>query len=88
MARLQVGDSVNTEWGHGKVTEHSDRSVTVTLDDGGKINVVTGTPGYDRIVGSNPLNKDDQDAARERAAKHRDNLRGKPWTHKNPFGGK
>ena len=47
---LTTGQRVTTEWGPGTVTDSSARRVVVQLDDGGSINVQTGTPGYGRIV--------------------------------------
>ena len=45
-----VGLRVLTEWGPGVVMESSGRRVFISLDDGGSINVATGTPGYGRIT--------------------------------------
>ena len=47
---LTVDQHVSTEWGYGIVVESSYRRVVVALEDGGSINVQTGTPGYDRIM--------------------------------------
>lgn len=44
-----IGQQVTTEFGAGVVRESSPRRVFVELDNGESINVVTGTPGYDRI---------------------------------------
>lgn len=49
MNRLNVGDRVESEFGTGVVTEHTNRSVSYRLDSGETLNVVIGTPGYDRI---------------------------------------
>jgi hypothetical protein len=48
--RLEVGQRVSTEYGDGRVTSSTGRSVTVELDNGETINVQTGTPGYGRIT--------------------------------------
>lgn len=46
----QVGDRIEYEaWGPGVVIAHTDRSITIRLDDGQELNIQTGTPGYDRI---------------------------------------
>ena len=50
MAMIPEHSRVATEYGHGRVTHSSSRRIVVALDDGQTINVVTGTPGYDRIV--------------------------------------
>ena len=47
--RFDVGDEVSTEYGKGKVEAMTDRSVTVLLHSGDKLNIQRGTPGYDRI---------------------------------------
>lgn len=51
MAGRGVGQRVDTDQGPGTVTAVSSRSTTVDLDapDAGKINIVAGTPGHDRI---------------------------------------
>lgn len=46
---FEIGQRVVTEYGPGVVRESSARRVYVVLDEGGWINVQTGTPGYDRI---------------------------------------
>lgn len=46
---FQIGQRVKTEFGAGVVEESSSRRVFVVLDEGGSINVATGTPGYSRI---------------------------------------
>ena len=47
---LPLNARVRTEFGMGTVIASSARRVVVGLDEGGSINVVTGTPGYARIV--------------------------------------
>lgn len=50
---LQTGERVVTEFGAGVVTDSSARRVVIRLDAGDVLNVVTGTPGYGRIVRDN-----------------------------------
>ncbi|HMM95387.1 hypothetical protein [Phycicoccus sp.] len=61
--RPEVGERVSTEFGPGEVTDSSDRRVAIKLDNGDTINVVTGTPGYDRIKRDNPPKADVPDGA-------------------------
>lgn len=44
-----VDQHVMTDWGYGIVTESSARRVVIALEGGQYLNIVTGTPGYDRI---------------------------------------
>jgi len=46
---MSAGDRVLTEWGGGVVTDATPRRVVIDLDSGDTLNVVTGTPGYERI---------------------------------------
>lgn len=70
MSRLAVGDRVRNEWGDGVVVAHSDRSITIQMDDGHVMNTVTDTPGYDRII-----KIEDEDTAQPPL----------PWTHRKVF---
>ena len=47
---MNVGDRVRTECGQGTVTQSSRRRVVIELDAGDVLNIVVGTPGYDRLV--------------------------------------
>ena len=51
MFRFTVDQPVTTEWGPGKVEDISARRIVIALDvTGERINIVSGTPGYDRIL--------------------------------------
>jgi hypothetical protein len=54
------GDRVQSEYGRGTVVEQTDRSLRYRLDSGEELNVVVGTPGYDRV---RPINEADTLAA-------------------------
>lgn len=44
---------VDTEFGHGTVAYLSQRSIGVVLDNGDRLSVLVGTPGWDRLVAAN-----------------------------------
>lgn len=50
MARFTVDQNVTTEWGPGRISAVSARRIVITLDTGDVVNIVTGTPGYDRVA--------------------------------------
>jgi len=84
MARLNVGDRVKTEWGPGKVTEHTGRSVTIKLDSGeGPLNIVTGTPGYDRITLETAADRQADFERLKEKPEERESMSSVPWTHKS-----
>lgn len=57
------GDRVNTEFGPGTVAMSSDRSTSVQLDNGDRINVQKGTPGHDRIKAAGARSQDTEPSA-------------------------
>lgn len=55
---LNIGDKVETEWGHGVIGDITGRSVTIILDaapgfEPVRVNIQRGTPGFRRLIERN-----------------------------------